>query len=522
MINLPIEKIVKSFELIFSITCGFVGALLLFAVIPLPGNYKLLVVQSGSMEPTIAVGSIVLTRPQEEYIPGDIVTFAPSPKEPNRFVTHRIAGFATDTFGLVYETKGDANKTVDPTTLAKENIFGKVLFIFPWVGTILHYIKTPLGFILAVIVPATIIIYEELKKIYEVLWQITHGFFSRKKRKPVFIKQDQQLLQSIERLRTTESTSFANKILIAVLGFGMSFAFIGFTQSFFSDSEIGSASIAAAAFSSPIPSISPSPLPAHIVINEVFADVDSSHGWDSPGDRGVTVGGHVTQVRVSGVGAGSTNTAFVDIETLCQVVQNNNTQVDIDLDLSGDSGDNSASGNTGGDTNIESGDVSSSVVVDVSGGNNTLGDFCGQDRGRNHEWIEIYNPTEEIVNLKNWTITDNSGISVTIHGNKFLGPGKFALISKSNSTWNYWDEPTGVLKIALGRQIGDGLDDGGDHLVLKDPDGQIEDALSYGDDVSEFVLTQADLGHSLERVPDGIDTNTQVDWNEQFLPSPGT
>lgn len=530
MTKLPLRRIVWILEIAFSMAAAFAGAFLLFALLPLEGNYKLMVVQSGSMEPTIPLGSLVLVVPRSEYTVGDVVTFAPSEKETDKYVTHRLVGFADDTIGLLYETKGDANDTADPGSLAKEKIVGKISLVIPFVGFIFHKMKTPLGFIAIVIVPATIVIYEELKKIYQVTKSGIQHYFSHKRKTKVVLAggspntvvtnlngEDRVFLQEIGKLRQAEEVTLDSRLGVALLFFGLSFAFVGMTHGFFSDTESASASIEAG-----VSSASPTPLPAHIVINEVFYDVDPEHGLDSPGDRGVTVGGHVTQVRIENNGDGSTNSAFVDIETLCSVVQNNQTEADIDLDVSGNSGDNTAFGNLLGDPDIESGDVANSIVVDIQGGSNTLSGFCGGALGRNHEWIELYNPTTETVNLKDWTITDNSGIAVEIPGNRNLGPGEFALISKSNSTWAFWSEPAGTLKIPLGKQIGDGLDDAGDHLILKDDEGMVVDAMSYGDDTSEFSLSGVAEGHSLERQPDGVDTDTAGDWDDQDPPAPGT
>ncbi|MEK7166684.1 MAG: signal peptidase I, partial [Patescibacteria group bacterium] len=397
MKKLPIKQIIRIVEVCFSLTAGFIGAFLLFALIPLEGNYKLLVVQSGSMEPTVPLGSLVLVVPQIEYTPGDIVTFFPSEKEKNNLVTHRINSFDSDTFGFIYKTKGDANKSPDLATIGKEQILGKTVLTLPLIGFLTHQMQTPLGFIFVVIVPATVVVYEELKKVYQSVSNgIKHIWQKKQEKKLVLTQEDDSFLQDIAKLRYEHEIIIDSRVVLFLLFFGLSFVFVKMTNSFFSDTEIASASFVAG-ISDPI--VSPTPAPVHIVINEVYYDVDSAHGFDSPGDRGVTVGGHVTQIRIVGKGAESQNSAFVDIETLCSVVQNNQTDVDINLDISSNTGNNSANGNTGfgeiiGNSNSnESGDVANIVVIDVQGGNNTLSGFCGGGGGRNHEWIEIYNPT---------------------------------------------------------------------------------------------------------------------------------
>jgi signal peptidase I len=125
------------------------------------------VILSGSMEPTVRTGSVVFIVPQPIYIVGDIVTFAQN-GDRNFPVTHRI--YKIDDQGIyysdgIYTTKGDANKTPDMEPLTPNNIIGKVWFTIPYLGYAIDFMKRPQGFILFVIVPATIIIYEELKNV---------------------------------------------------------------------------------------------------------------------------------------------------------------------------------------------------------------------------------------------------------------------------------------------------------------------------------------------------------------------
>ena len=78
-----------AFKIIYYIFIAFVAAiaiLLIVSVFPIPGNYKVLTVFSGSMEPKIKTGSIVTVRPANDYKVNEIITFN---KEGN-LVTHRI------------------------------------------------------------------------------------------------------------------------------------------------------------------------------------------------------------------------------------------------------------------------------------------------------------------------------------------------------------------------------------------------------------------------------------------------
>ena len=68
----------KSFKIFYYIVCVFIGLitiLLIVSVFPVTGNFKVKVVESGSMESAIKTGSIITIKPEEDYKIGDIVTF---------------------------------------------------------------------------------------------------------------------------------------------------------------------------------------------------------------------------------------------------------------------------------------------------------------------------------------------------------------------------------------------------------------------------------------------------------------
>ena len=132
-------------------------------MLPIPGNYKIKIVQSGSMEPTIQTGGIVVDKPESAYHVGDIVTFGLDTKTQVP-TTHRIIAIGSGP-NPVYTTKGDANDAADPTNTHLSDIHGKVILTVPYVGYLLDFARKPLGFVLLVGVPAALIIMDELGKI---------------------------------------------------------------------------------------------------------------------------------------------------------------------------------------------------------------------------------------------------------------------------------------------------------------------------------------------------------------------
>ncbi len=115
-------------------------------------------VLSGSMEPEVVTGSLVVTQAVdvEEIGVGDIITFRSNTAD-EKMVTHRVIGIGQSS-SLYFETQGDANEDPDPFTVPARNLVGKVILHVPYWGYFTEFIKTPFGFLLAVVIPGSIII----------------------------------------------------------------------------------------------------------------------------------------------------------------------------------------------------------------------------------------------------------------------------------------------------------------------------------------------------------------------------
>ncbi|OGZ26786.1 MAG: signal peptidase I [Candidatus Nealsonbacteria bacterium RIFOXYB1_FULL_40_15] len=151
-------------KIIYYACLGILAAIALFlmaSALPITGNYKIKIVLSGSMEPTINKGSIVVIKPEERYNLGDIVNFKRGSR--GETITHRI--IAEEKSG--YITKGDANDGPDRQEVGRADILGRVLIYIPYLGYLVSFVQKPAGFVITIIVPAAIIIGDEIKKIYE-------------------------------------------------------------------------------------------------------------------------------------------------------------------------------------------------------------------------------------------------------------------------------------------------------------------------------------------------------------------
>jgi signal peptidase I len=106
-------------------------------------GYKPVAVYSGSMRPTLGVGSLAVDRvvPASRVRVGDVITFN-DPYTKGRLVTHRVAQIIPTKQGLAYRTKGDANPARDPWAIRLNNQVGRVAFDVPLAGYVLYYAHT--------------------------------------------------------------------------------------------------------------------------------------------------------------------------------------------------------------------------------------------------------------------------------------------------------------------------------------------------------------------------------------------
>lgn len=197
------------------------------------------VVESGSMEPAIPVGSLIISQSQPVYSGGDIITFKGGR---DNVTTHRVAVKTQQSGETVFYTKGDANEEMDQTTITESQIVGKTIFVLPYLGYAVDFTKQPKGFILLVIIPATIVIYEELRNLGKEL----AAFFKRLREKH-FNKQETSDDTTQERAYPRSAA------LLPVLAGG--FLLLTATGAYFFDSEhsLGNIFQAASTFGQPQP-----------------------------------------------------------------------------------------------------------------------------------------------------------------------------------------------------------------------------------------------------------------------------
>ncbi len=107
--------------------------------LPMPFGYGAAVVLSGSMEPELSAGDLVIVGDSGSVEVGDVVVY----QDGNVLVVHRVVEIDGD----VMVTKGDANNVAD-APMSVSAVRGEVLASIPLLGTVVGWLKSPAGTVL--------------------------------------------------------------------------------------------------------------------------------------------------------------------------------------------------------------------------------------------------------------------------------------------------------------------------------------------------------------------------------------
>lgn len=124
-------------------------------------GWQLQSVQSGSMSPIYAVGSLLVVAQVDpsQVVPGMAIAFE-DPAAAGKLVTHRVVSVAPGQ-QLAFITKGDANATPDPRPVPARLVRGRVLWSVSQLGSVLDWLQWPRAFAVLVIVPAGALLFLE-------------------------------------------------------------------------------------------------------------------------------------------------------------------------------------------------------------------------------------------------------------------------------------------------------------------------------------------------------------------------
>ncbi|MGA8207410.1 MAG: signal peptidase I [Candidatus Dormiibacterota bacterium] len=144
-------------------------ALLVLAVIVLSGallaelaGYRAVVIRSGSMRPTLSVGTVIVSQSVHPLVarPGDIVSFQ-DPALGGRLVTHRVVSEQRHGARVDFITKGDANRSGEDWSVATTGTIGleRMVVPNPQAGPWLLALTSPLARVLEVLTVVGLVAY---------------------------------------------------------------------------------------------------------------------------------------------------------------------------------------------------------------------------------------------------------------------------------------------------------------------------------------------------------------------------
>ena len=130
------------------------------------------------------------------------------------------------------------------------------------------------------------------------------------------------------------------------------------------------------------------------------------------------------------------------------------------------------------------------------------------------EWIELYNRSDRVFNLKNWKIGDNTSLSTISTTDFILNPGEYLVVSNNVSISDYYQIPSKLIIKSL-----PSLGNSGDDVILKSNLGETIDSLKY------LATWGGNVGNkSLERISVDASSIDSTNWKtsiSKFRASPG-
>ncbi len=136
-------------KILAAITLAISATFSIFFVLAVSGKIGLLIVKSGSMQPYMPPGSLLVFKSAtiSDVSRGEVVVFRES-KSSSLLITHRAVDKIFKKDGFYVKTKGDTNHRADTMLVGEDQIIGKAAYIFPGVGRIFGFAKTPVGLLI--------------------------------------------------------------------------------------------------------------------------------------------------------------------------------------------------------------------------------------------------------------------------------------------------------------------------------------------------------------------------------------
>ncbi len=121
---------------------------------------KSYVIISGSMQPELNIGDIVIVKKEDNLQKGDIISF----RQGQSVITHRINNIINENGNITYQTKGDNNNIEDSGTITDSVIEGKVVLRIPKLGKLSIFMQNKILLVIIVLLLYVYISFSRLKE----------------------------------------------------------------------------------------------------------------------------------------------------------------------------------------------------------------------------------------------------------------------------------------------------------------------------------------------------------------------
>lgn len=169
-----IVNVILIVAIIFAVICTYISFVTTSGSgVPSILGLRLLSIQTNSMSPTFDEGDLIISTKvkPEELRPDDIITYWTVIDGQRVLNTHRIETIYDGGGYLIFETKGDANTSVDPLTVHERELVGQYKVRIPGVGKVFDYLQTGTGFLIVVVIPVFIFFIYHLVQFFRVLFE---------------------------------------------------------------------------------------------------------------------------------------------------------------------------------------------------------------------------------------------------------------------------------------------------------------------------------------------------------------
>lgn len=128
--------------------------------VPMFGGYAPLIVLTGSMEPDIMAGDLIIVQQIDgkDVKEKDVIAFFDPDGNGTSILTHRVEEIFEEDGTLYFRTKGIANDTADRLPVAEDKLVGIYVTRIGGAGNVAMFMQTTAGLIICVVVPLILII----------------------------------------------------------------------------------------------------------------------------------------------------------------------------------------------------------------------------------------------------------------------------------------------------------------------------------------------------------------------------